>query len=298
VPIASDMRVRAAPRPPSDAYARRDPRQTVLYQIVESHLPAFLEQAREHGGVPGFVQDAFQELLRCGVLSTACVAFAAALAAVSGWSRCLAKVAALPAHRLMRTGTRQHIASATKTSKRHERSSLLRTQDPVARHASARARLRRSLTYPLTSGPGFTLYWAAMPKCAVFRDDASLVFVNERGSARLDAVRAPGMTAKSLLGPSPAPYSEISEAGNDQTVDGRAHGSSATTGSPFIGTLEATSALLRKEDYIVKVAPYAPGESYTLEIRGHAAMPPAFSPGCSHSCRDSSRRTLGSSDRR
>jgi hypothetical protein len=48
--------------------ARRDPRQTVLHQVVERHLPAILEQAREHGGVPGFVEDAFQELLRCGVL--------------------------------------------------------------------------------------------------------------------------------------------------------------------------------------------------------------------------------------
>jgi hypothetical protein len=68
VPIASATQARTAPRPPSDAYARRDPRQTVLFQVVERHLPSFLAQAREHGGVPGFVEDAFQEFLRCGLL--------------------------------------------------------------------------------------------------------------------------------------------------------------------------------------------------------------------------------------
>lgn len=40
----------------------------MLYRVIQQHLPAFLEQAREHGGVPGFVEDAFQEFLRCGVL--------------------------------------------------------------------------------------------------------------------------------------------------------------------------------------------------------------------------------------
>ena len=62
-------RGRCTSRRPSESYAPRDPQQTVLYRVVEAHLPQFLEQASEHGGVPAFVEDAFQELLRCGVLA-------------------------------------------------------------------------------------------------------------------------------------------------------------------------------------------------------------------------------------
>jgi hypothetical protein len=68
VPITTARRLRAAPRLPSATYARRDPRQTALFGVIEQHLPAFLEQAREHGGVPGFVEDAFQDFLRCGIM--------------------------------------------------------------------------------------------------------------------------------------------------------------------------------------------------------------------------------------
>jgi len=40
----------------------------VLFQVVERNLPTFLEQANEHGGVPRFVEDAFKDLLTCGVI--------------------------------------------------------------------------------------------------------------------------------------------------------------------------------------------------------------------------------------
>jgi hypothetical protein len=51
------------------AYTLREPQQSVLYRVIEQHLPNFLEQTHEHGGVPRFVQDAFQDFLSCGVLA-------------------------------------------------------------------------------------------------------------------------------------------------------------------------------------------------------------------------------------
>ena len=53
---------------PREPYARRDPRDSVLFQVVERNLPTFLEQASEHGGVPRFVEDALKDLLTCGVI--------------------------------------------------------------------------------------------------------------------------------------------------------------------------------------------------------------------------------------
>jgi hypothetical protein len=41
----------------------------VLYRVIDQHLPPFREQAREHGGVPGFVEDAFRDFLISGVLA-------------------------------------------------------------------------------------------------------------------------------------------------------------------------------------------------------------------------------------
>jgi hypothetical protein len=61
----SDDRAEHKPR---EAYTRRDPRNSALFQVVERTLPAFLAQASEHGGVPGFVEDAFKDLLTCGVM--------------------------------------------------------------------------------------------------------------------------------------------------------------------------------------------------------------------------------------
>ena len=68
MPLTSAVHARSARRA-SESYARRDPRQTVLYRLVEQQLPVFLEQAREHGGVPGFVEDAFRDFLSCGILT-------------------------------------------------------------------------------------------------------------------------------------------------------------------------------------------------------------------------------------
>jgi hypothetical protein len=52
----------------STSYARREPQDTVLYRVVDQHLPEFLSQAAEHGGVPGFVEEALRNYLSCGVL--------------------------------------------------------------------------------------------------------------------------------------------------------------------------------------------------------------------------------------
>jgi len=51
-----------------DGYERRRPEHTLLYQLVETHWPRFLERAEEHGGLPGFVIRDFEEYLRCGIL--------------------------------------------------------------------------------------------------------------------------------------------------------------------------------------------------------------------------------------
>jgi hypothetical protein len=85
MPLAAAAPDRVPTRLPSESYARRDPQQSVLYHVLEQHLPDFLEQACEHGGVPGFVQNAFQDFLSCGVLAHGCVAFAVPRVAASGW---------------------------------------------------------------------------------------------------------------------------------------------------------------------------------------------------------------------
>ena len=68
-PAALQLPRRPSPRSPSLAYTPREPQQTVLYRVLEQHLPAFLEQAQEYGGVPGFVAEALQNYLSCGVLA-------------------------------------------------------------------------------------------------------------------------------------------------------------------------------------------------------------------------------------
>ncbi|MDB4975895.1 MAG: hypothetical protein JWN48_4236 [Myxococcaceae bacterium] len=150
-----------------------------------------------------------------------------------------------------------------------------------------------------------------------------------------------GTSVKSLLGASPASYTEINEVGNNQaamaeltayTLEGEnglaihgtfeatapstdtyrfnsgTFGTLSTPGFPGIdiqlvvdgkvvhdntplllsldtvvehgfsslsgGTYFTNAALLRKEDYVIKVAPSAAGKSYTLELRAHAATTP------------------------
>ncbi|MGH8310673.1 MAG: hypothetical protein ACRETX_12880 [Steroidobacteraceae bacterium] len=64
----------AADRAPSGsntvpAYARHRPEQTLLYQIIEQHYPAFLAQrAAEERPLPGYVQREFGQYLKCGRL--------------------------------------------------------------------------------------------------------------------------------------------------------------------------------------------------------------------------------------
>ena len=49
-------------------YARRRPEDTVLYQTIARHWPAFSERMEEHGGLPSFVRDEFEAYLQCGRL--------------------------------------------------------------------------------------------------------------------------------------------------------------------------------------------------------------------------------------
>ena len=52
-------------------YQRRQPEQTVLYQTIAAHLPAFLARtagADGTGGWPAFVRREFEAYLRCGIL--------------------------------------------------------------------------------------------------------------------------------------------------------------------------------------------------------------------------------------
>jgi hypothetical protein len=51
-------------------YQRHRPEQTLLYQIVDKHYPAFLAQlAAEDKSLPGYVQQEFTDFLKCGLLA-------------------------------------------------------------------------------------------------------------------------------------------------------------------------------------------------------------------------------------
>lgn len=50
-------------------YQRHQPEQTLLYQLVQQHYPAFLEhQTAEGRSLPGYVQQEFTDFLKCGRL--------------------------------------------------------------------------------------------------------------------------------------------------------------------------------------------------------------------------------------
>ncbi|WP_106389769.1 transposase zinc-binding domain-containing protein [Enhygromyxa salina] len=51
-----------------DGYERRQPEQTLLYQVVAQHWPSFRARAEQAGGLPEFVVDEFEAYLRCGIL--------------------------------------------------------------------------------------------------------------------------------------------------------------------------------------------------------------------------------------
>lgn len=52
-------------------YERHRPEETVLYQLVQEHIEAFLAQveAETGSGLPDFVKDEFDAFLECGVLA-------------------------------------------------------------------------------------------------------------------------------------------------------------------------------------------------------------------------------------
>ena len=52
------------------SYVPRDPRSTILYQIVQDHWQSFLALSEADGGrgLPSFVKKEFEEFLKCGVL--------------------------------------------------------------------------------------------------------------------------------------------------------------------------------------------------------------------------------------
>ncbi len=50
-------------------YQRHRPEQTLLYQIIEEHYPAFTSHLAEQGAsLPGYVQREFDDYLKCGRL--------------------------------------------------------------------------------------------------------------------------------------------------------------------------------------------------------------------------------------
>ena len=52
-----------------DTYERHRPEETPLYQIVETYYPEFLARLEAEGGsVPHFVQQEFDDYLKCGLL--------------------------------------------------------------------------------------------------------------------------------------------------------------------------------------------------------------------------------------
>jgi ribosomal protein S27E len=53
----------------AELYQRRRPEQTLLYQIVEQHYPAFVtHMVRQERPLPDYVQQEFEDYLRCGRL--------------------------------------------------------------------------------------------------------------------------------------------------------------------------------------------------------------------------------------
>jgi hypothetical protein len=72
-PFAFESHPGAASAPLPGGYRRREPENTVLYQVVLDHLEEFLREMRgqdEHGfGLPRFVEQEFRKFLDCGVLA-------------------------------------------------------------------------------------------------------------------------------------------------------------------------------------------------------------------------------------
>ena len=71
--MAQAVRDHAHRRPQREVFRRHRPEETVLYQCVEAHWPAFLERAEEAGGLPKFVVREFEAFLDCGRLEAGCL---------------------------------------------------------------------------------------------------------------------------------------------------------------------------------------------------------------------------------
>ena len=57
-----------APAPEPPGYQRHRPEDTVLYKVVSTWLPRFIEKTEAAGGLPPFVERAFRAYLNCGRL--------------------------------------------------------------------------------------------------------------------------------------------------------------------------------------------------------------------------------------
>jgi hypothetical protein len=52
-----------------EVYRRRAPESTLIYQVVQENLPAFLELTDRRGrGLPKYVKSGFRKFLECGIL--------------------------------------------------------------------------------------------------------------------------------------------------------------------------------------------------------------------------------------
>ena len=71
--LVSGMRHCAMPVHAPHEFRRHEPEKTVLYQVVQEHLNAFLETAEartgEGRGLPRYVRNAFRNYLECGILA-------------------------------------------------------------------------------------------------------------------------------------------------------------------------------------------------------------------------------------
>ena len=55
-------------------YERHRPEATLLYQLVERHYPAFLQELTDRGrSVPAYVEEEFEAYLKCGRLEHGCL---------------------------------------------------------------------------------------------------------------------------------------------------------------------------------------------------------------------------------
>ncbi len=66
-----ELRIRSSGAPPAiGRYRRREPENTVLYQVVREHLETFLARREERERpVPRFIERELRAFLKCGVLA-------------------------------------------------------------------------------------------------------------------------------------------------------------------------------------------------------------------------------------